>query len=319
MMDDGIVETSKPTTPAEERDRVFRIARCAVLMLFFWLIILWLLYERDNKLVIILISLFSAVVLYFLGLLCSVVLMSPSSSTPPDIEDGGESYEMTEQNEHHSILIASSCNRGGDVDESSTGGVFSYPFGETRRRIRNCQDFASSHNAPKDGTYRIVCTAIIFGKQIRSEGYLHLTFLASSKDPSKNTGWEVEGSCIFGKRQSTIQEGFVNAKGHIYWVLPLQIAPKHGVRTTNDDELTNVTVYRGKWDPHNVQSWEDGEFQSLQEVVTTTTTRSGGSHEGRIVRLELQQAAATTSDSDMNCSTNENNLDTNIRNDLELV
>ncbi|KAG7350503.1 hypothetical protein IV203_009863 [Nitzschia inconspicua] len=318
-MDDGIVETSKPT-PAEERDRVFRIARCAVFMLFFWLIILWLLYEHDNKLVIILISLFSVVVLYFLGLLCSVVFMSSSTYTPPDIEDedGGDCYEMTEQDEHHSILVDSSCNRGGDVDESSTVGVFSYPFGETRRRIRNCPDFASTLATPKDGTYKIVCTAIIFGKQIRTEGYLHLTFLASSKDPLKTTGWEVEGSCTFGKRQSTIQEGFVNAKGHIYWVLPLQSAPKRGVRTTNDDELTNVTVYRGKWDPHNNQSWEDGEFQSLQEVVTATT-RSGGSHEGRIVRLELQQAAAITSDRNRNCSTNENNLDTNIGNDLELV
>lgn len=307
---------AKHTTLVEERRRLLRAVKCSLLLMLFWLLILWLLYEHDNKLVIALISLFSLVVLSLAGAVCYLLLVPPTKSASTYGDDANdEEYELTEQEAQKSTLVKTSSSNnkdGNNNNHTSAEGVFSFSFDQTPHRIRQCNDYAVSSDAPQDGTYKIVYTAIVFGKQIRSEGYLQLAFVpnSSSTNPllNNNTGWEIHGTSLFGKghRQASIQEGFVNAKGHIYWVLTQQLTSSTTVGNNINDndndnkkinssnrELRNVTVYRGKWHLTN-RVWEDGDFQSILSSSEEVNATGAGRHEGRIVRMELQSPSTST-------------------------
>jgi hypothetical protein len=287
--ENAMMRSTKAAVMMEERERLYRSIKCALVMLAFWLLILWLLYEHDNKVVTILLSLFAAVVLYMVASIGFFLVSTWSTdATTASIE---EEYELTEQEEQQSTLMADGPIGNTNVDTSAVvAGVFAYPFDQTSRRIRSCQEFASPSHAPQDGTYKIVYAAIVFGKQIRSEGHMHLSFIPLKRDSLHNTGWVIQGWSEFGKRPAKILEGFVNAKGYIYWALPLLSSPSPSPsvseKETKIKRLTKATIYRGKWDLAT-QSWEDGEFQSIQESPNTST-ESGGVYEGRIVRMELQ-------------------------------
>jgi hypothetical protein len=277
MSSEDVIHITK-TIAENERERLFRTIYCTMFMFAFWLVFLWLLREHDNKIVMILLCLFSMMMIYILGSICFIVLVSKPFSQK-DIENDEDGYEMTEQEEQQSTFMDTTNS---DVDTES--GLFAFPFGLTPNRIRACLEFANPDDAPSNGSYKIVCNAVAFGKQIRSEGTLHLTFTPFGKDRLHNTGWEIKGSSVFGKRTAMILDGFVNAKGHLYWTTPLLAAKQ--IDSRSKWPLKGVTIYRGKWDLNN-QLWEDGEFQSLQEA-SNLSTRSEGRQKGRIVRMEFQ-------------------------------
>jgi hypothetical protein len=274
--EDGVQMNDMKSVNALER--LFRTMLCTMFMLVFWLVVIWLLYEHDNKLVIILLCFLWLMMIYILASICFIIFIT-NQFTQTDTENDENECEMTEQEEQQSTLMDS---LGSKVDTQS--GLFAYPFDHTPNRIRECQDFANPNNSPSHGTYKIVCNAIAFGKQLRSEGTLHLTFTPFGKDRLHNTGWEIKGSSVFGNRAVTISDGFVNAKGHIYWTIPFLCTKQNERR--NKQPLKEVTIYRGKWDFDN-KHWEDGEFQSIQEA-SNLSTGSEGRHEGRIVRMEFQ-------------------------------
>lgn len=211
--------------------------------------------------------------------------------------DGGQAgdYEMTEQDDQHATLVPTRGNEQ-NGDYSNNKSVFPFGFEETPSRIRQGREITNPRFAPRNGIYKVVYTAIVFGKQVRSEGSLQLTFTSLSNSPMECVGWEIQGQCIFGQSSPIpLQDGFVNAEGHIYWVVPSSLCGlqsnhannQKGRGTTTVLSLQNVTVYRGILDLET-WSWEDGEFLSITDTRHNhnAATIRDGRYEGRIVRLE---------------------------------
>ncbi len=245
--------------------------------------------------------------LFAIGGLCALLymvyaLIIPSirnnsntlSNSSNDGEEAGE-YEMTEQDDQQATLVTTR-GKEHNGDDANIPSVFPFGFEETPSRIRRGREIVTPRFAPKNGIYKVVYTAIVFGKQIRSEGSLRLKFTPSSNRPMECTGWELQGQCIFGQSSPIpIQDGFVNAEGHIYWIVPSALS---GIQSNHASSLEssgtcpvvslrNVTVYRGILDLET-WSWEDGEFLSMTDTRhnNNASTIRDGRYEGRIVRLE---------------------------------
>lgn len=178
--------------------------------------------------------------------------------------------------------------------------TFHCSFDETPKYIKSCSKSISTTKVPKDGLYDTIFSAVFFGKPLRTEGKLYLTFqphttttmLSKStnnnlRDENNNTtkikfqnGWQIHGKSIFrGVQAKSLVDGFVNAKGEIYWIT---------------ENIKNPIVHRGLLNLSTCQLF-DGEFSS-----------STGKHSGRIVRLELSKdqsipvsTTTTTTDSSM--------------------
>ena len=156
-----------------------------------------------------------------------------------------------------------------------------HSFQDTPEYVQSCgEEIGTSHQAkqPKSGTYKVVFNAVFFGKSIRSESHMQLTFQRSDKHKSKrrrNNGWIITGNSISGStgefHSQRPVDGFVNVRGEMYWKLG------HDSAENNDDE--NITknldngIYRG-WFDMRTNSMFDGDFQA------------GNAPPGRIVRME---------------------------------
>jgi hypothetical protein len=201
---------------------------------------------------------------------------------------------MTQQHDNTSSSLMAA--NGDDTNINSVDRlVFPYRFEDTPRRMRACAEVISPRYAPKDGKYKVVVTAIMFGKQLRSEGVLNLELIPSNKDSHRSTGWNIQGSSVFGLTTTAIQEGFINAEGHFYWILPSLTPPavsngQHDKRnknaSRNEELLLDVVLYRGRIMDLETFSFEDGEFQSLKSGIHEGSDGQTIRPEGRIVRLE---------------------------------
>jgi hypothetical protein len=274
--EDGI-ELSK-TKEENERQRPLQTMHCAMFLVAFWLVVLWLVYTHDDKMVIIGLCLASSVMIFFFGSMCFIVFVA-KPSTQTNIENDDDGYEMTEQDEQQSTLMDS---LGRNVE--TQGALFAYSFDQTPSRIRQCQEYSNPDNVPSNGTYKIVYNTVVFGRHVRSEGFLHLTFNPYNSDRSHKNGWQIKGSTGFGNRTVTILDGFLNTEGLMYWTMPM-LCTKQNDRKMKFP-VKNVTIYRGKWNLEN-QCWEGGEFQSFIDSSISIEGRPDGP-EGSIVLMEPQ-------------------------------
>lgn len=176
--------------------------------------------------------------------------------------------------------ISNSTNTAGDEEASLTaaGGAspeggstaFPYTFAETPKRIRACSKMVVPGKSPTNGTYTAVFSAIFFNKAVRSEGKLRLEFL-----PTHDNGWTIQGESNFGKISHALKDGFVNAKGEMYW-------------------RTGDSIHRGVLNFVS-SSMFDGELIAGGKRFLSTKSAPVG----RIVRLELERASFYSSSVEM--------------------
>ena len=285
----------------QEIQRFFRLVRFLLLSLAFWFLIVYLIFHHDYGLVYILMTLFGMGLLYVVSWICFMIFNTTPASI---ILSSNQEYEMTQQQDGSSNTATRTLmTNKDDINNNSNLFVFPYRFEDTPRRIRDCTEIVSptgQHHVPQNGKYKIVVTAIIFGKQVRSEGILHLKFVPSNtKDSFKNTGWNIQGSSIFGVTTTSIQDGFINAEGRFYWILPVtsasSVLSKDDKNNKGIQQQDTAVIYRGIIDMEDMDTFtfEDGEFQSLKETdniadesSSSTTTGTSRRSEGRIVRFE---------------------------------
>jgi hypothetical protein len=278
-----------------------RLTRFVCFAFAFWSLVLFLAYEHENRLMILILVALCLVLLYLVGSICYMVASTPEfrSSSPLKTTDSGRTGLLG----HHNNLTT-------DIETDEDGlneKVFSFAFEDTPRRVRDGNEMilrSGLRQRPHDGTYKVVYAAILFGKQVRTEGKLQLNFIDSS-----SAGWNIEGVSVFGQSTQTIQDGFVNTQGQMYWVVPvvssLLSSPRSSPPSSNNSIATEAVLYRGIFD-FDACCLGDGEFQSIQ----TTKSNRGESEtdhyhrhqnnndenkrkctQGRVVRLELVEKA----------------------------
>jgi hypothetical protein len=288
---------------AEEEDLRFRrLTRCGLGACAFWFVVLLLIYDGDFGLVYALLSLVSLTVVYLLASICSILM---HTTRPFGLRSSETEYEMTDTT---ALASRNTINNDGDeFDEELQGtSITSYRFEETPGRVQACQEAVLPGRAPKNGTYKVVYVAVVFGRQLRSEGTLHLQFTISkckngtkSKQssspplaaPSINNGWTISGKSTFGTISTTIGGGFVNADGQMYWIVPC----RNLFETNQSSDPSDAVLYRGIF---NLESCtlDNGDFQSIISQNGSTNETSSPTimppavdkkHEGRIVRMEF--------------------------------
>mmetsp|Transcript_4504 Transcript_4504/g.13016 ORF Transcript_4504/g.13016 Transcript_4504/m.13016 type:complete len:269 (-) Transcript_4504:61-867(-) len=248
-------ENSQEPVAMEEIARLRRFLRGMALLLLFWFAMLYFLVHHDNGIVIAGIVILCLWVLYMWT--CIVYIRFQERRQKEDAIVEEEEAALTTK---RAILS--------DTSDAS----FPYPIEETGKRIRQCSIPVTLGRQPTDGTYTAVLSAVYFGKAMRSEGKLRLKFL-----PLGDKGWSIQGESDFGAVAYPIDDGFLNAKGEMYW-------------KTRDSE------HRGIFDISS-SSMFDGEFIASRSVTTPENQPMG-----RIVRLELAAASfysGTNSDIEM--------------------
>ena len=223
-----------PITQEENAIQFYcRLLRFMVAILVFWLFVLLL--EEEHEYVVakaFLAAFFIWLILWLIHKCVFIFCFLCPSSVSASEEEGVGALTTAEQD---------------DEEEH-----FPFEFEETSARLRDCPE-PIPMQGPTNGVYTAIYTAYFFGKALRSQGKLQLTF-----NEEKDNGWTVQGKSIFGKDCNEIQEGFVNAKGQMYYV------------------TSNGCIYRGVLDFASSTMF-DGEFKSW---------KTKGAN-GRIVRLEL--------------------------------
>jgi hypothetical protein len=223
-----------------------RFLRCMLIALVFWIVMLYFSAHHENGLVIGGFVILGMWLIYMLTCICGslcCMFQQGRHSVVPTIDEDAEDAGLTR-----------------DLDLFDEDESFPYEMAETPQRIRECEHTITPGVGPTNGTYAAVYSAVYFNKSVRSEGNLHLEF-----SPTHDNGWTVQGESSFGKVQRVVLEGFVNAKGEMYWKTP-------------------QAIHRGNLDFSRSCMW-DGEF---------TPAKKGPN--GRIVRLELSKAEFYSSD-----------------------
>lgn len=228
-----------------ERNRLWRTFRFMLAVMILYVVMVFLDYEHETILLVVGAGCFLLWVLYMLAVILIMVCADLSSTNLADTEEQGlTTNEMATQADG-----LSSTRLADDL--------YSVPFAKTGQFIRSNLDPATAGMSPADGWYDIVYNAIFFGKTLRSQARLQLSFQSTSN------GWSMSGSSETASGSRVLSEGFVNSMGQIYWII--------------NDDREQPCIYRGIMDIETSSMW-DGEFQSL----------GGGSNraKGRIVRLE---------------------------------
>jgi hypothetical protein len=244
-----------------------------VLVSVFWCLVVFFAYEHENLLVYILLAIFASAVTFLLGSVGWFLLTTPGLLTA-----GPRQYEMTDTTGLTTTPVGPDGMGG---DEAASSGRFE----ETARRVRSCREAVPPGRTPQDGTYRVVYAAVVYGKQLRSEGRLQLQFTPAAAPHGMGSihrnGWEISGKSIFGSSSTPILEGFVNAEGHIYWMVP----SSNVISWEQNQTTCSVAVlYRGVLDLDS-GTLDNGEFQSISLLGASSTLDK--KHEGRIVRMEF--------------------------------
>lgn len=248
----------------------------------FWTMMLFLTYEREHRLVILLLATFCLALLYLVGSICFMLTTTPEFHQDPSTADD---------------ITGLTVGRSGSGHENGNNGdgIFGISFNDTPHRIRACTEMPLTGRTPQNGVYKVIYAAIVFGRQVRSEGRLHIRFIPSnggsssqrSSSKTPNNGWEITGKSVFGKSIHNLEDGFVNAEGEMYWVIPQS-------SSGSSKSTREVVIYRGILDLKEC-CLDNGDFQSIVRVGPRLKVSSPGQIQtiensqtcGRIVRLEL--------------------------------
>jgi len=227
-----------------ERNRLWRTVRFVLAVMIFYVVMLFLDYEHETILLIVGAVCF---LLWMLYMLVMIIVTICAKWSPVDLADTEDqiltSNEMT-------------TSAGGLSSTSLADDLYSVPFAKTPQFIRSNLDPVTPGVSPVDGWYDIVYNAIFFGKTLRSQARLQLSFQSTS------SGWAISGSSETASGSRALSEGFVNSIGQVYWII--------------DDDKEQPCIYRGVMDIEASSMW-DGEFQSVNGESRAR---------GRIVRLE---------------------------------
>lgn len=260
-----------------------RLFRLLLGMMILWFLMLYLLAHNDDRLVIAGLVCLCLWIVYMcsriLGTICCANGGNQQRIGPAN--SGDDEEEEADQAESRGLTAAGGeSGMGGTINHD--GSTFSYPVEETSQRIRSCNQLVTPGKSPMNGTYSAVYNAIVFHRTIRSEGKLRLQFHTDHKHDNSNytsninNGWTITGESVFGSDSRPIEDGFVNAKGEMYWKV-------------------GSTIYRGVLDL-NSSCLFDGEFMPASSTAKSIMTAVKPPH-GRIVRLELSKAAFYTGSS----------------------
>jgi hypothetical protein len=212
----------------EEQGRLWRALRFIIIVMIFYIGMLYLDYEHQTILMMIGIGGFLLWIVYMIFVI--IVLKCPTEKADDDVEE--------------------QCLTRND-EETST--LTSIP-----QKIRSCQDEINTGESPQDGIYEIVYNATFFRRSFRTQATLHLTFQRNKC----NSGWSISGHSESSAGSRPISEGFVNAKGQMYWTI--------------HEKRNIICIYRGVFDLSS-NSMFGGDFHS--------STNKGAN--GSIVRLAL--------------------------------
>ena len=285
--DDVIVETS--IYENEEIQSYCRIIKCTVLLLVVWGMILWLTEHHDDTLAWLLLGImllwFLYMLVYVCMVLCSIRALAARSSnatttTTPQRGDGVLLVDdHFNNNDGDDGIIQSDSD---DDDEENADRLLQFGFDETPQKIRgNRQRLISPNKKPKDGIYTVVYSATYFGKAMRSENKLDITFQYVKDD----SGWDITGkSGVVGKSSSNttkIEEGFLNPLGEMYWI-------------------TQNCIYRGVLNLDTLTMF-DGEFLTKKSGNQTV--------KGRVVRLEYDTTSTRTRNTSTKASTTNKDIE----------
>jgi hypothetical protein len=254
---DNTLEETRQRNHRDEVQFYWRMTRCFVLLAIFCISVLVLKEHHEDAFVMVALTLLGLWLLYTICYICchlcccccGSTTISPQRQRPSAADITTGLMTTTTIDFHH--------DEDYEDEEDCSTTFLAYDIDETPTKIRECQQEITVSASPTNGTYNVVFSAIYFGKALRTEGQLELQF-----EKEENRGWNLKGWSIFKDQQKAeIQEGFVNAKGQLYWI------------------STAKTIYRGVLDFQS-NTLFDGEFLS-----------ESGSPHGRIVRLELSHVA----------------------------
>lgn len=306
------------TTGDDESRRHRRLLLYIVSVSLFWCVILYLAHGHENLLVYILLSAFALTILSLLGSICWLVVTTPGFLTSRPQLHHQQQYELTDR-----TGLTTTCNEDRRYHHHDDNNDWSMPtrFEDTARCIRSCQEVIAQDRPPNDGTYNVVYAAVVFGKQVRSEGIMHLEFTpsdgrnrihhqedktvrptTSSTTTTVHNGWEISGTSNFGSTSTTILEGFVNAEGQAYWIVPFSDVAVRGTETRKQAGTSLAVLHRGILNFERC-ILDDGEFQSISlQSAASRTDDVDKKHEGRIVRMEFVGATNHCPDVNEECT-----------------
>jgi hypothetical protein len=235
--------TNSAEFPTHALQVYWRLIQFVFLMITLLLVILWLTEHHDVGWALFLIGVIALWTLYMMVQICCILRSLHNLAVPTQPRDG--------------LLIRDDdyCDDSDEIrdDDGNEDELLRFDFDETPTQIRDCHQARVHNLAPKNGPYTVVYAALYFGKAMRSEAKMTLDF------KEKINGWEITGRTDF-KTTAIIEDGFVNARGEMYWV-------------------TKDCLYRGVLDIATSTMF-DGEF------LSSTGNR------GRVVRLESDRASA---------------------------
>lgn len=252
----------------EELDRYRRFLKLMFLLLLFWFVMLYFIVHHDLGLIIAGIVILAIWIFYMCMCIFGNLFLrfrerrrQRKRRRQIPSEDDGEQDGFHDEEEGLTGMssMVDRLNGGGGDNQA-----FSFPFGETAKRIKSCREPTVPGRGPTNGTYTAVFSAVYFNRVMRSEGKLQLEFYKHAEN-----GWKIQGESNFGKDSRVIREGFVNAKGEMYWKV-------------------GNTIHRGILDFASSCMF-DGEFVPKGDEGPV----------GRIVRIELAKAAFYTSSVEM--------------------
>ena len=171
---------------------------------------------------------------------------------------------LATESDNNKPLESSMLNHATDIHHDTT---VEFGFDETRQDIRCCElPRPQQGGPPAAGVYKVVYAAECFGRVLRTEGELWLRFT------ERPNGWDITGqsrsAATTGQTASRIRDGYLNAKGEMYWLVD------GGSGKTSGGKLIQ---YRGQYEL-NTNELHDGDFLSKD-----------GTLQGRIVRLYLSK------------------------------
>ena len=257
-----------------------RLVRFACFAVIFWLIVLFLVYEHEERVLILVLVALCLVLMYLTVSICHMIktdlkssngLISISNINDDEGDDDGRSG-LLRLRTSGSAGLTRDIERGNDYtddgccsNDECDGTTFRFSFEDTAHQIRSLSLLSPtssqrlhSHSQPQqpppDGTYKAVYTAIAFGKPIRSEGFLQLKFKDGDDyarrrgSGSGSRGWDIEGVSLFGGRSSSrtvIHDGYLNSEGQMYWIVPmatLRRKPSPTARNGDDNDDADATA-----------------------------------------------------------------------------
>jgi hypothetical protein len=344
-----------------DSDFICRFLKFMTIVTVLWLIFFFSTYEHETTLMILAVIGFILFLLYMMVQICILAFTTDPTQTSnsvihtilTDDEERKDYHHQQQQNGDY----YNDYNDDDDDDEGNTippevisQRLLSYSLDETPLQIRSClqeissgtheSDSSSSPpppSSPRNGRYKIICVAVYFGKQIRTEATLLLTFTkqltsSSSSSSSNNNiarppyyhnprycnGWQVTGKSS-GMRERTasnssskydsgiISDGFLNAKGEMYWIFGNPKWCSNHIHDEDEDDNNDDDEDNGRRNALDSCMYR-GCFEFDSNRLCEGDFQAGGTApRGRIVRMEWMDdgVAATTTTTTSNAASSQ--------------